>query len=507
MKRILLDTNVIIHRETNYPIKDTIGDFFRYLNEQEYELFYHAITKTEFEKIESEKHRDSIQKKLRAYNLLPFQSELDTHVIAVCNSIDQDQNDKNDTRLLNEVYLEKVDFLISEDKTIHRKAKGLKIQEKVFTIERFADILFKNIPQLTQYRLVDIEPRYFGEINLKDSFFDTLREDYCEFDIWFKRKSTERAYVLQIKNKIRGFLYLKVEDEKENYPDFTTTFSPIKRLKIGTFKTNLFGVNLGERFLKIAFDNAMHNSVSEIYLTAYDKTLTQQMMINEITKWGFIEKGVNNSTGEKVFVRDFSPDFNEEDPRKTYPYIMNTDRVHFVQIFPEYHTKLLPESILKNENPHDFNKPQSHSNSIEKVFISRSINKDIKKGDILVFRRTGDGKAPAKYRSVVTTVGLTLSVNLNCVTFKQFKKSAFQRSVFSEKELKEMWDRNQHSRPFLVNFLNIYSFPKKMTLNDLLELDIVKDLKNPPRGISSIGNTSFKKILKRTNADESFIIY
>lgn len=38
----------------------------------------------------------------------------------------------------------------------------------------------------------------FAEINLLDTFFDTLRESYAEFNDWFLRKAAqgESAYVL-----------------------------------------------------------------------------------------------------------------------------------------------------------------------------------------------------------------------------------------------------------------------------------------------------------------------
>jgi hypothetical protein len=55
-------------------------------------------------------------------------------------------------------------------------------------------------------------------------------------------------------------LYLKIEREREPYPDILPPFQPKKRLKIGTFRVELMGFKLGERFLKIIFDNAIKES-------------------------------------------------------------------------------------------------------------------------------------------------------------------------------------------------------------------------------------------------------
>ena len=53
----------------------------------------------------------------------------------------------------------------------------------------------------------------FSEINLSDTFFDSLKQDYEEFPSWFLRKANERAYVLfsEQDGGIQGFMYLKTE--------------------------------------------------------------------------------------------------------------------------------------------------------------------------------------------------------------------------------------------------------------------------------------------------------
>ena len=51
----------------------------------------------------------------------------------------------------------------------------------------------------------------FSEIDLQDSFFQTLKNDYPEFEIWFRKDGTRKAYVQYESNRIIGFLYLKME--------------------------------------------------------------------------------------------------------------------------------------------------------------------------------------------------------------------------------------------------------------------------------------------------------
>src|SRR5690606_32929802 len=97
--------------------------------------------------------------------------------------------------------------------------------------------------------------------------------DYGGFGLWFNNKANEPIYITRNKsnNKLLSFLYLKIEEKNENYKDIQPIFQSKKRLKIGTFKVVSNGVRLGERFLKIIFDNALLNKVDEIYVSIFDK--------------------------------------------------------------------------------------------------------------------------------------------------------------------------------------------------------------------------------------------
>jgi hypothetical protein len=89
---------------------------------------------------------------------------------------------------------------------------------------------------------------------------------------------------------------------------------------------------------------------------------------------------------------------------------------------------------------------------------------------------------------------------------KQFKNLCRKRSVFSDKELEEWWNYKPHNRPFIVNFLYAYSFPKRPNLQRLIELGVIKDINSVPRGFEKLSDDSFSKIFKESHADESIII-
>jgi hypothetical protein len=162
-------------------------------------------------------------------------------------------------------------------------------------------------------------------------------------------------------------------------------------LKIGTFKVEMNGFKLGERFLKIIFDNALRQQVDEVYVTIFSHTEGQQRLVQLLHDFGFSEHGTKTGTygTEAVLVRDVHPEFNVAAPALTFPYVSTATRALLVPIYPDYHTSLLPDSILRNESPADFVEQFPHRNAIRKVYISRSINRDLKRGDAIVFYRTG----------------------------------------------------------------------------------------------------------------------
>jgi hypothetical protein len=287
---------------------------------------------------------------------------------------DRDENDSIDTALVNEVYCSRVDALITEDRSIHRKADELQIRERVFTIDDFLEKVNAENPALADYKVLSVRKEYFGNIDLNDPFFSSFKEDYQQFAQWFLRKSDEIAYTCRADDgSLLAFLYVKQEDQTEPYPDIEPPFGRKRRLKIGTLKVTLNGYKLGERFLKIVIDNALRMRVDEIYVTIFRKRIDQERLIGFLEDWGFKPFGFKRSSDgdEAVLVRSFARLANRADPLITYPYLSKSARKFIVPIYPEYHTELLPDSILRTESPLDFVENRPNRNAIQKAYISR----------------------------------------------------------------------------------------------------------------------------------------
>jgi predicted nucleic acid-binding protein len=491
--KVLLDTNIIIHREASKIINNGIGILFNWLDKLHYIKCVHPLTAEELNRNINSDTVKTMQVKLASYQILKTIAPLHAEVKKVSDAVDTAQNDLDDTKLLNELYCDRVDILISEDKKIHTKAGMLGIGDKVFRIDDFLEKVVAENPDLINYKVLAVKKEYFGNIDLQDQFFDSFRTDYKGFDMWFRRKvkGDETAYICFDNQILSAFLYIKREDERENYRDINPGFLPKKRIKIGTLKVSSKGVKLGERFLKIVFDNARQYKVDEIYATIFDNRPELLRLISLFEDYGFRYHGEKTTPSgiEKIYVREFSKNADAHHPKITFPWLSKESNIYIIPIKPEYHTKLLPDSILRTESPIDFIDNEPYRNAISKVYVSHSYNRNLKEGDILVFYRTG-----GIYKGVATSIGIVEDIVKDIKTLSELIQLCHKRTVLSDTELKEYWVRFPDNRPFVINFLYAFSFIKRITLKEMLESGILPDM-DAVKTISKISRDSFVQLI------------
>jgi hypothetical protein len=503
--RVLLDTNVLIHREARTVVRDDIGELFRWLDGLGAQKCIHPLSQDEVNKHSDPDVVRTLKAKIGSYYVLKALAP-ETPEIAALRALDRTENDRIDTSILAELAADRVDYLITEDRGIHRKAASLGQSSRVFTIDSFLEKVISENPDLADYKVLAVRKTIFGRVNLEDVFFDSFREDYPGFDRWFSRKADEPVYICTADDGgLIAFLYLKREMPGEDYSDITPAFSRASRLKIGTFKVVANGFKLGERFLKIVFDNALLIGVDEIYVTIFENRPDQDRLIRLLEDWGFTRHGHKRSAAgdELVLVRSFTPSFDTADPRKTYPFVSGQTRKFIVPIYPDYHTELLPDSILTTESREDFLDSRPNRNAISKVYISRSHNRDLQRGDLVVFYRTASGTGPAHYTSVATTIGVVQEVVDKIPSLEQFIGLCRKRSVFTDEELAAQWNFRTHNRPFVVNFLYVYSLPKRPNLKQLKDSGVIADA---PRGFEPITDAAFRTLLEISNANKHLIV-
>lgn len=493
--KVLLDTNIIIHRENIRITNHSIGQLFYWIDKLHFEKFIHPYSIKELMSYGNQNVKDLYSIKLNSYikmNTIAPQTE---EFVNLLKNSSKTVNDKIDNQLLCEVYSNRVNILITEDRGMREKAALLGIADKVFSINSFISKATAENPELVVYKALSVREKYFGEIDLNNKFFDSFRSSYKDFDVWFNRKSEEKAYVCYgDDNDILGFLYLKTENENENYSNIFPAFQPKKRLKVGTFKVESTGFRLGERFIKIIFDNAIVRNVEEIYVTLFKNKDELIALSDLLFRWGFYQYGKKISNGEEevVLVKDISKYNKDLSTKENYPKFAIQNKKMILPILSKYHTSLFPDSQLRTENEVDFLGTLPHRYALQKVYISWSFEKNIKSGDFVIMYRMGD-KYPKKYSSVITTICIVDEIKCNFKNEEEYLDVCENRSVFTKEELRRFWNDHRNNI-MIIKLIYIKSLKKRLTLEYLWKNNIVEKGKGP-RPFIRVTDKQFKKIL------------
>lgn len=343
----------------------------------------------------------------------------------------------------------------------------------------------------------------FAEIDLSDSFFDSLKLDYSEFSLWFNRKAAaeEKAYVFYSDEAaLDGFLYLKLEEG--SVLDIDPPLPAGRRVKIGTFKINAHGTRLGERFLKKVFDHSTEEQVDEIYVTIFE---THGALIRLFESYGFVRVASKTSPNgvEGVYLRQVRAPYS--DPLMSYPLInLDGSRPHLLALHPIWHTRLLPDSILQNENARIV-QDVSHANSIHKVYLGAMAGmSNLQRGDPLLIYRTSDGAGPAEYRSVATSI-CAVEEYRNISSFRSiedFLEYCSPYSVFTENELREYWQTRRY--PHVLRFSYNIALNRRPTRQRLA--DEVGLSRSARWSLLPITSEQLQSIARLGEIDESLIV-
>jgi L-amino acid N-acyltransferase YncA len=342
----------------------------------------------------------------------------------------------------------------------------------------------------------------FGKIDLTDPFFDSLKADYSEFAEWFAGKRDKEAWVLRENDKILAFLYLK--EETEALDDVEPPRPPLRRLKAGTMKVDAHGTRLGERFLRLMFDEALERQVKEIYVTVFPK---HEGLTSLLSRWGFVKQGTKSTANgvEDVYIRNMR--WTGSSIYKEYPF-MNVAgrRKYLLGIYPEFHTRLFPDSKLRTEF-NEIIRNVSHTNSIFKVYIgwSQAISR-LQPGDVAVIYRTKDDKASSGwYSSVATSVCVIDRVKRGpeFASEQEFIERCASYSVFTEDELRGYW-RERRDSLTAVRMTYNFALPKRPNRKALIE---GAGLDGSERwNVLSLTDQQFRVILRLGQADERLVV-
>ena len=373
--------------------------------------------------------------------------------------------------------------------------------------EKPADELKNKIRNNQERRPMDLQVQRFSDIDLNDSFFDSLRASYPEFNEWYNKKAAAgaTAYCYYVDNELKDFLYLKIEEDELS--DLTPALPAKKRLKVGTFKVDNDNrhTTRGERFMKKIMDMAIAEDVDEIYVTMFP-TEELQGLIRMFEKFGFshiADKPHEGGNAEYVLIKDMTT--HVDDFKLDYPFVKKASSNKYVlSIVPEFHTHLFPDSILKNEKKYDLIQDVSETNSIYKIYLCwMQGTRNLKAGDKLIIYRTSDEEGKAYYRSVCTSVCTVCEVKTyrDFENEEEFIKYTNRNSVFKEHELRR-WYKYKNNFIVIKMVYNI-AFTKKV-INMVMKEQV--GLNPKYWGFFKLTDAQFDKLLELGEIDERYII-
>lgn len=497
--RILLDTNILILRENNHIIPDNIAELMRLLNGLENcSIYVHPLSIEEINKDGNIERKTINAKKISSYATLEDYPDYQTdYQFKQIIGVPKTNNDIVDNQLLYCIYRNVADYLITEDQALLNKADILNL-ETVISINEAISV-FKQFYPKTNLPLIKsfICDKAFN-FNLSDEIFDSLKEEYSEFPLWWKHIANREVYAYKNdEGKINALLIPKIETNETI--DCNPALNVDRVLKICLFKVapRAQGLKLGERLLRIAFDYAIANNVDKLYLTHFCKE--KDYLVYLIERFGFYKYGVN-SRGEGVFVKRITKDDNDANTDATYlnkhyyPSFCCYPETgkHIIPIRPEFHKKLFLDYIPTSQQRSLLRDTSSESNSIKKAYICNANTTKIKPNDILLFYRTQDIKC-------ITTLGIVESVYYKQRDPNEIMKLIAKRTVFSFKEISELCK----SDVLVILFNQNFNLKREISYDELRKKQIVS---GPIQTITEIGNEDFNKIVEG-NIDERFIIH
>jgi len=286
------------------------------------------------------------------------------------------------------------------------------------------------------------KPCRFSDCNIDDAFFDSLKEDYPEFIQWFGKKASADEYVYVYRDpseQIQALLYLK-----ENECEAVGELPPEPRIKIGTLKvcSTSEGRRIGEGAIGMALWKWRDSSFNQIYVTVYPK---HENIIELLKKYGFVMSGKKG--GEDIYMKDKTK-LDYSDPAKSFPYINpKFETARYIPIEDAFHDKMFQFSDLKGVLKPDSEMPVS--NGITKSFVATPTSKiDFVMGDLVfMYRKCTEKGAIKSYRSAVTSFCTVSHVEIirqgwkYLKSFQEFKKSVGNKTVYSEDELKNTYEK------------------------------------------------------------------
>jgi len=424
-------------------------------------VFVHAVSRDDLARDSDVSRRNVSLSKIAKYPVIAKVRNLSrSDLEAKFGSLPR-PNDVVDATLLHALKIGVCDFLVTQDRGLHERAKrhSSDLGGRVLYVANALELL-RSTYEPSQITLPFVEEAEAHTIPLGDPIFESLREGYPGFDQWWAEKCVKamrKCWVVTDSGDLAGIVVRK--DEKPS--DTDAKLPGDKILKICTLKVRpeSRGIKLGELLLKNVLWFAQKNRYDVVYLTTFAEQVT---LIDLLEYYGFVYT-YTNLTGELVYEKSLSRErlFIQngqsffDAARLSYPRFCAGSEVpvYGIPIREAYHEILFPE--LVNRQQIDLfqlgslgSGPRTPGNTIRKVYLCRAQASIHEPGAILLFYK---GKSIYNPSQAMTTLGVFEDMRY-ATSLEELRQMAGGRSVYSERQLVE-WCATDARPVKLINFL------------------------------------------------------
>ncbi|MES2676905.1 MAG: GNAT family N-acetyltransferase [Pseudomonadota bacterium] len=504
--KLLIDTNILIGLEDNKEVDKNFSSLQNKCQSNGVQIFVHEASLNDIER-----DKDNPRKKITISKIAKFPS-LDGILLPDKTTLEKTYgpitkaNDWVDVALLYTLHeVGAIDFLVTQDRGIHKRASQLDIADRVFYVED-ALVWLREKYDRTPVTLPFIEEKKCHQINHQDDIFDSLRRDYTTFDQWFKTscvKQHRSCWTINFANEIAGIAIRKDESYSgliSSVPLSEVHFQrpPKKILKICTFKIKekYRGEKFGEQLLKQVLWWAKKNVYDLVYLTIYPK---HKNLVDLLLKYGF--ENIGRGEGELYLAKSFEFDIlKTKSPssallyhRQYYPNFISNESVQkfLIPIRSDYYATLFPENVHKKQ-PGLFDADSGiygnriSGNTIRKVYVCRAIISTIKPGDILLFFHLKDENSFDS--QCIVTIGVVDGFDTTNKN-EELQRLTAKRSVFNQQQLEDFTEGNLKNVK-IINFLLARHIDTPFPYNKMESIGI----KGPYQSIRSITNKHYNQL-------------
>ena len=472
--KFLFDTNIIISAEpTNQNGVEAqtanVAKLVGLIVQLDSKSYVHPASLVEISGDKNQERRDIRRKLFSKYLWLESPPAITEEITSVLGESKPDSHNAIDMLILAALVGNAVDFLVTEDNGIHRRAARLNLAERVLTADEALVTVRGLLPKPIQTPPAVTQVKCY-QLQKADPIFDALREDYPGFDAWLGKCQKEHRPAFLIENGSRHAAIAIVKDEVLNDAGLSGM-----ALKICTFKVaeTDSGFRYGELLLRTIFDYIHAKGIPQTYLTCYPK---QSSLIRFLQKFGFSEHGDPRKNGELVFVKQFVPSAHERDEmpplefhRQYGPYEIKTSDVDkfVIPIQPRYHKILFPDL---EDQLNLFAGSDACGNSILKAYLCNASVKNVPPGSVVLFYRSQDA-------SHIEAVGVVEGC-LRSTSAEEIARFVGQRTVYSLKEIEAMCAKE--------TLAILFRYAKRLPPVNLSELIENNALLGPPQQIARL---------------------